>query len=189
VVPELLLELRAERRLELAQHVENRLLQRQRGAQLVREELSRALDRPETRRPLSRRRETGTESARLRHEALPRTCCDGAVAKLTREQARAIAHALELDLDEVDICLACLSFVAFPLRTGDDREVRRALASVTPHLWEGLALPAVAALERARRAGVPHAEAALADITTHGSSSHVVREIVLRLAAELGQRR
>jgi hypothetical protein len=110
------------------------------------------------------------------------------VAKLTREQARAVAQALELDLDEVDICLACLSFVAFPLRVGDDREVRRALASVAPHLWEeGLALPAVAALERARRADVPHAEAALADITTRGSRSPVVREIVLRLAADLGR--
>jgi hypothetical protein len=112
----------------------------------------------------------------------------GAVAKLTKEQARAVAQALELDLDEVDICLACLSFVAFPLRGGDDREVRRALASITPHLWEeGLALPAVAALERARRAGVLDAEAALADIATRGSRSPVVREIVLRMAADLGR--
>jgi hypothetical protein len=112
------------------------------------------------------------------------------VAKLTREQARVVAQALELDLDEVDICLACLSFVAFPPGAGDDREVRRALASGTPHLWEeGLALPAVAALERARRAGVPLAEAALADITTRGSRSPVVREIVLRLAADLGCQR
>jgi hypothetical protein len=110
------------------------------------------------------------------------------VAKITTQQARAIAQALELDLDEIDICLACLSFVSFPLRTGDDREVRRALASVTPHLWEeGLALPAVAALEHARRAGVEHAEAALADITARGSRSPVVREIVLRLAADLGR--
>jgi hypothetical protein len=109
------------------------------------------------------------------------------VAKITKEQARTVAQALELDLDEVDICLACLSFVSFPLRAGDDREVRRALAYIVPHLWEeGLALPAVAALERARRAGVLHAEAALADITTHGSRSRVVREVVLRLAADLG---
>jgi hypothetical protein len=79
-----------------------------------------------------------------------------------------------------------LSFVAFPLRTGDDREVRHALASVTPHIWqEGFALPAVAALERARRAGLPHAEAALADIDALGSRSRVVREIVLRLATDL----
>jgi hypothetical protein len=134
------------------------------------------------------RDETGTESARSRHEELPRTCCDGAVAKITKEQARAVAQALELDLDETAICLACLSFVAFPLRAGDDREVRRALASMTPHLWEeGLALPAVAALERARQAGVPYAEAALADITTRGSRSPVVREIVFRLAADLGR--
>jgi hypothetical protein len=110
------------------------------------------------------------------------------VAKLTKEQARAVAQALELDLDDVDICLACLSFVAFPLRAGNDREVRRALASVTPHLWEeGLALPAVAALERAQRAGIRHAEAALADITTQGSRSPVVPELVLRLAADLGR--
>jgi hypothetical protein len=108
------------------------------------------------------------------------------VAKITKEQARAVAQALELDLNEVDICLAFLSFISFPLRAGDDHEVRRALASVTPHLWEeGLALPAVTALERAQRAGVPHAEAALADITTRGSRSPVVREIVLRLAADL----
>jgi hypothetical protein len=108
------------------------------------------------------------------------------VAKITAQQARAVAHALDLDLDELEICLACLSFVSFPLRTGDDREVRRALASVTPHIWEeGLALPAVAALERARQAGIPHAEAALADIDALGSRSRVVREIVLRLAANL----
>ena len=114
------------------------------------------------------------------------TCCDETVAKITAQQARAVAHALELDLDELDICLACLSFVSFPLETGDDRKVRRALASVTPHIWEeGLALPAVAALERARLAGVPHAEAALADIDALGSRSRVVREIVLCLAADL----
>src|SRR5205085_2827487 len=83
-----------------------------------------------------------------------------------------------LELAQLDSCPACLSFVAFPLRAGDDREVRRAVASVTPHLWEeGLALPAVAALERARRAGVPHADAALADIGALGSRSRVVREI------------
>jgi hypothetical protein len=122
----------------------------------------------------------------LRNEKALWTCCDEAVAKITTQQARAVAQALELDLDEIDICLACLSFVSFPLRTGDDREVRRALASVTPHLWEeGLALPAVAALERARRAGLPHAQAALADIDALGSRSRVVREIVLRLAADL----
>jgi hypothetical protein len=108
------------------------------------------------------------------------------VAKITKEQARAVAQALELELGEIDICLACLSFVSFPLRAGEEREVRRALASVTPRLWEeGLALPAVAALERARRAGIPHAEAALADIDALGSRSRVVREIVLRLAEYL----
>jgi hypothetical protein len=119
---------------------------------------------------------------------VPCACCDGSVAKITAQQAQAVAQALELDLDELDICLACLSFVSFPLDAGDDREVRRALAYITPHIWEeGLALPAVAALERARRTGLPHAEAALADIDALGSRSRVVREIVLRLAADLGR--
>lgn len=108
------------------------------------------------------------------------------MAKITKDQARAVVDALDLDLDAIDICLACLSFVSFPLRTGDENEVRRALAYITPHLWEeGLALPAVAALERARRAGVPHAEAALADVDAFGSRSRVVREIVLRVASDL----
>ena len=112
------------------------------------------------------------------------------MAKITAQQARAVAQAIELDLGELDICLACLSFVSFPLASGDDREVRGALASVTQHIWEeGLALPAVAALERARQAGVPHAESALADIDAVGSRSRVVREIVLRLAADLGRLR
>jgi hypothetical protein len=110
------------------------------------------------------------------------------VAKITAQHARGVAQTFELHLDELDICLACLSFVSFPLASGDDREVRRALAYITPHIWEeGLALPVVAALERARRAGVPHAGAALADIDALGSRSRVVREIVLRLAEDLGK--
>jgi hypothetical protein len=112
------------------------------------------------------------------------------VTAITEQQARAVAQALELDLDEIDICLACLSCVSFPLAAGDDREVRRALADITPHVWEeGLALPTIAALERARRAGVQHAEAALADIDAFGSRSSFVREVVLRLAADLGKAR
>ena len=68
-------------------------------------------------------------------------------------------------------------------------EVRRTLAYLTPHVWEeGLALPTVAALERARGTGVQHAEAALADINAFGSRSRVVREVVLRLAVDLCRR-
>ena len=71
VVPELLLELRAlGGGLELAQHVEHRLLHRQRGAELVREELSRALDRLEHVDPFRRCREPGgypTSARRNRH--------------------------------------------------------------------------------------------------------------------------
>ena len=110
------------------------------------------------------------------------------MAQISSDQARVLAHSLGLDLDEIPICLAWLSLVAFPLEAGNDREVRRALAYVTPHLWEeGLALPTLAALERARRAGVPHADAALVDVNALGHRSRVVREIVPALAADLAR--
>jgi hypothetical protein len=111
------------------------------------------------------------------------------MAVITAAEAREIAEALELDVYEIGICHACLSFVSFPLDRGDAREVRRALRFITGDLWaEGLELPARAALERARGAGVPHAEAALADVEAQAHRSPVVREIVLRLAADLSRR-
>lgn len=111
------------------------------------------------------------------------------VARIMDSQAREVAHALELDVYEIGICHACLSFVSFPLDAGDAREVRRALAFVAGDLWaEGLALPVQAALERARRAGVPHADAAIDNIAANGYRAVVVREIILRLAADLTRR-
>jgi hypothetical protein len=38
-----------------------------------------------------------------------------------------VAAALDLDLDDVPICLACLSFVSFAIDSGDEREIRRDL--------------------------------------------------------------
>jgi hypothetical protein len=111
------------------------------------------------------------------------------VPAVTAIEARAIAQALDLDVDEVGICHACLSFVSFPLEAGNDGEVRRALAFFTPVLWEeGLERPARDALDRACRAGVAHAEAAAADVAARGPRSPVVRELVLRLAADLTER-
>jgi hypothetical protein len=111
------------------------------------------------------------------------------MAVITDAEARALAEALELDVYEIGICHACLSFVSFPLDAGDAREVRRALAFVAGDLWaEGLALPVQAALERARRAGVPHADAAIDNIAANGYRAVVVREIILRLAADLTRR-
>src|SRR5207302_2199722 len=92
-----------------------------------------------------------TRSARFCYSWYGANCCDRGVA-ITKRQSRALTQALQLDLDAIDVCRACLSFVAFPLEAGDDREVHRALAYITPHLWaEGLEQPATSALEQARR--------------------------------------
>ena len=94
--------------------------------------------------------------------------------------ADAFARALALRLDDVPICLACLSFVAFAIDSGDELEIKRWTRDMTPDLWdEGLALPAEVAVERARRGGVPGAPDAVADLERHGSRSATARERLL----------
>jgi hypothetical protein len=100
-----------------------------------------------------------------------------------------LAADLDLDIYEVGICHACLSFVALPLDAGDEREVARAIREFAPTLWaEGLALPLQAALERARRRGVAGAEAAIDDIDRCGARASIVAAVVRRLAADLTRR-
>lgn len=97
--------------------------------------------------------------------------------------------ALELDVYEVGICHACLSFVSFPLDLGDEPEVRRALRHFAPVLWdEGLALPVQAALHKASRSGVAGAAEAIADVDARGARATVVRAVIRRLAADLTRR-
>ena len=82
--------------------------------------------------------------------------------------AEAVAAALDLDLDDVPICLACLSFVSMAIDGGDEREIRRWAIKMTPDLWdEGLALPARFAVARAARRGVAGAEEPLRDAAAH----------------------
>jgi hypothetical protein len=100
-----------------------------------------------------------------------------------------LAAALDLDVYEVGICHACLSFVSFPLDLGDEREAARAVRTFTPILWrEGLALPLQAALERTRRRGVKGAEEAVDDVERRGAQAPIVAAVVRRLAAELTRR-
>jgi hypothetical protein len=100
-----------------------------------------------------------------------------------------LAAALDLDVYEVGICHACLSFVSFPLDVGDEREEARAVRTFTPILWrEGLALPLQAALERARRRGVEGAEEVVDDVERRGAKAPIVAAVVRRLAAELTRR-
>jgi hypothetical protein len=104
-------------------------------------------------------------------------------------QAKGIASQLDLDLDDIPICLACLSFVSMAIDGGDERDVHGQLNRITPDLWaEGLAQPARLALGRARERGVAGAEAALADVEKRGGRSLTAQAIVYRLAADLSAR-
>ena len=108
---------------------------------------------------------------------------------LTRTSADALAAELDLDVDDLAICHACLSLVSFALGTGDDREVTRSIRQIAPDLWaEGLAEPVGMALRRARERGVTNADEAIRSVAERGARSHVVGAIVRRLAAELWAR-
>jgi hypothetical protein len=109
---------------------------------------------------------------------------------LSRRAAQALALELDLDVDELRICHACLSFVSFPLAAGDEREVKRAIDYFGPVLWEeGLEAPVRAELEGARERGVPGAEDAIFEVDRVGGGSRVVAAIVRRLAADLDRRK
>lgn len=104
------------------------------------------------------------------------------------EQLSELARRLDLDVNAVGICHACLSFVSSPLDLGDEAEVRRALRHFAPILWsEGLALPVQVALERARRDAVPGADEAIADVRARGPRAAIVRPLIRRLAADLNR--
>jgi hypothetical protein len=108
---------------------------------------------------------------------------------VTRAEAAALAAELDLDVDDLAICHACLSFVSFAIDAGDERKVAGSITRMAPDLWaEGLAQPVRLALERARRLGVAHAEEAIAAVAESGPRSQVARAIVRRLAADLSAR-
>ena len=103
--------------------------------------------------------------------------------------ADAVAAALDLDLDDVPICLACLSFVSMAIDCGDEREIRRWTIKMTPDLWdEGLSLPSRLAVARASRRGVPGAAEAVVELEERGPRSRVARAIVRHLGAQLSER-
>jgi hypothetical protein len=110
-------------------------------------------------------------------------CSDEVVPPIPELAAAKIARELDIDVDDIGICLACLSFVSFALDEGDPREIRRWTNQMTPDLWEeGLAQPARLALKRAG------ATEALADVERNGGRSEVAKAIVRRLAADLSRR-
>jgi hypothetical protein len=107
---------------------------------------------------------------------------------MTGAEAKELAGRLDLNVHDMPICLACLSFVAVPIGHGDEREATSWARRMAPDLWaEGLEQPVRLALRRARDQGVPRAEAALADVAARGARSVTVREIVLRLGRDLDE--
>jgi hypothetical protein len=108
---------------------------------------------------------------------------------VTAAEAARLAVELDLDVDDLPICLACLSIVSMAVDHGDERKIRAATSQMTPDLWaEGLELPAWAALERARDRGLPGAAEALADVASRGSRSPVARAVVRVLGEQLSER-
>jgi hypothetical protein len=108
---------------------------------------------------------------------------------MTRAEAVALAAELELDVDDLAICHACLSFVSFAIDAGDERKVAGSITRMAPDLWaEGLSQPVRLALERARKRGVANAEEAIVTVDQSGPRSPVVRAIVRRLATDLSAR-
>jgi hypothetical protein len=108
---------------------------------------------------------------------------------VTNAEAAALAAALGLDVDDLAICHACLSFVSFAIDSGNEHRVAGSITSMAPDLWaEGLAQPVRLALERARKRGVANAEGAIVTVEQSGPRSPVVRAIVRRLAADLSAR-
>jgi hypothetical protein len=108
---------------------------------------------------------------------------------VTRAEAAALAAALELDVDDIAICHACLRFVSFAIDSGNEHKVAGSITSMAPDLWaEGLEQPVRLALERARKRGIANADEAIVTVDRSGPRSPVVRAIVRRLAADLSAR-
>lgn len=88
---------------------------------------------------------------------------------------------LGLDIDELRICQACLSFVSMSL--DDPKEARHWTFEMTPFIWEeGLREPA---LEAVRKVGDA---VALADLEANGGRSKTARAIVMHLARQQDER-
>jgi hypothetical protein len=107
-------------------------------------------------------------------------------SRLTSESAAELAERLELDVHDIPICLACLSFVSMAIRCGDEADVRREVSQMTPELWaEGLDQPLRLALRRAVELGVAFAREGLADVDARHGRSAIAKAVVRRLGQQL----
>lgn len=96
-----------------------------------------------------------------------------------------MAASLDLGLEAVP-CLLCLSLVSDALEAGYGPAISGALLRITRDLWAGgLEEPVLGEVRRARAVGVPHADAALAELESSGANTRTARAIVRRLAEDL----
>lgn len=103
--------------------------------------------------------------------------------RLSAADAHVLASQLELDYATMPICLACLTFVSFPLDLGEERKARREAAALAQDfLEEGLEGSLRSALERARERGVDRAAEAMRELDRLGPRSELVTAVVLQLA-------
>lgn len=103
---------------------------------------------------------------------------------LDERRATAVARALGLEQQALQLCVMCLFGVSTALRRGDPRELRSALRFFVPLLWEeGLEQPLRAALLQAVAAGLPDAAEAAGDVDRYGPACRVTKAVV-RLLAE-----
>ena len=108
---------------------------------------------------------------------------------MTTAEAATLAERLDLDLDELPVCLACLSIVSSEIDGGEEPKIRGAVFRMTPDLWaDGLELPAWQALESARDRGVAGAREALGELAACGPRSRIARAIVRVLGQQLADR-
>jgi hypothetical protein len=109
------------------------------------------------------------------------------VPAFSEVRAHAFVKHVEIGFDGV--CMACLSFVIFPLADGDERTARRELRRVTRDIWhDGFDKHALAAVRRAVMRSVPDARDALADLELNGGRSVTARALVSMLAEREARR-
>ena len=105
--------------------------------------------------------------------------------RLTRQEVEELAVALDVKLNDVGVCHACLTFVSIPLDRGREQEAAREARRLAPEFWaEGLALPVQAALERARKRSVPGAAAAIEEVAERGPRARIVAAVIRQLAVQ-----
>ena len=104
-----------------------------------------------------------------------------------RERLEALARRLGLEMWTCGICLPCLTFVAFPLDKGDERQARREARKIAGTVWsEGwFEASVLEALAEASARGDEEARIALEDVRQRGFRSDAVEAMIFHLGEQM----